>query len=245
MLSLLLTVLLAPKTVQIDVDGVAREMLVYPGKTGKQMPLVLAFHGHGGNMRQAARSFGLHDAWPEATIVYLQGLPTSTNRDPEGARNGWQIEPGGQKDRDVKFVDAALARIEKDYSIDRDRIYAMGHSNGSRFTWVLWATRGDRFAAFGPSAAPAGLWLRGAKPKSVFIIAGEKDPLISFAGMRASINAARRLLGVEGEPKKDGYLTLEKGKGGLELASYVHPGGHEFARAAVPMMVDFFKRNRR
>jgi polyhydroxybutyrate depolymerase len=245
MLSLVLTVLLAPRTIEIDVDGLKRQMIVYPGASGKNMPLVFGFHGHGGNMRQAARSFGIHEVWPEATVAYLQGVPTPGKTDPEGKKNGWQQQPGEHKDRDLAFFDAAFDRLKRDYSIDLDRVYAMGHSNGGRFTWILWAKRGDRFAAFGPSASPAGLWSMNAPPKSAFIIAGEKDALVSIVGMRASIQGARRLLGVEGEAKKDGYLTLEKGKNGLELASYVHPGGHEFARAAVPLMIDFFKRHRR
>lgn len=245
MLSLLLTALLAPRTIEIDVDGLTRQMIVYPGTSGKNMPLVFGFHGHGGNMRQAARSFGVHDAWPEATVAYLQGVPTPGKTDPEGTKNGWQQQPGEQNDRDLKFFDAAFDRLKKDYSIDLERVYAMGHSNGGRFTWILWASRGQHFAAFGPSASPAGLWSRNAVPRSAFIIAGEKDQLVSIVGMRASIQGARRLLQVKGEPKKDGYLTLERGRDGLELASYVHPGGHEFARAAIPMMVEFFKRHRR
>ena len=40
-------------------------------------------------------------------------------------------------------------------TIDPRRVYAMGHSNGGGFTYVLWAARGDRFAAYGPSSSGA------------------------------------------------------------------------------------------
>jgi SAM-dependent methyltransferase len=54
-------------------------------------PLFFAFHGHGGNMRQADRSFSYQAQWPEAVIVYPQGLPTPGQlTDPEGKRNGWR-----------------------------------------------------------------------------------------------------------------------------------------------------------
>ena len=45
-----------------------------------------------------------------------------------------------------------LARLKTDYKVDDKRIYSTGHSNGGGFTYLLWAARGDVFAAFAPSA---------------------------------------------------------------------------------------------
>lgn len=87
-------------------DRVVRQALVYaPGRaTGGASPVVFAFHGHGGTMVQAARSFRLHTLWPEAVVVYPQGLPTvGALTDPEGKRPGWQRSPGDYGDRDLKF----------------------------------------------------------------------------------------------------------------------------------------------
>ena len=50
------------------VDGVKREALVYlPPSAGQAgpLPVVFAFHGHGGSMRQASRSFPIHEVWPD------------------------------------------------------------------------------------------------------------------------------------------------------------------------------------
>ena len=56
-----------------------------------ESPVVFAFHGHGGTMRHAAATFGYHKVWPEAVVVYMQGLPTpGAITDPEGKRPGWQ-----------------------------------------------------------------------------------------------------------------------------------------------------------
>lgn len=246
MLSLLLTLALAPRNVTFTVDGAERSMIIYaPNNFPKAgAPLVFGFHGHGGNARQAARSFDVHGAWPEAIVVYMQGIPTSGKTDPEGKKNGWQQSPGDVGDRDIKVFDAAYDWVVKSYSVDKKRVYSMGHSNGGRFTWLLWGLRGDKFAAFGPSASPAGLFLSKADPKPVFIIAGETDPIVDYRGMQLSINGARRKLGITGKPVKNGNLTTEQGPNGLELVTYIHPGGHQFIHEAVPMMVDFFKRHR-
>ena len=114
-----------------------RQGLLYVPEAAKSMPapLVFCFHGHGGNTRNAARSFRLHEVWPEAIVVYLQGLNTPGQlTDPEGKKPGWQKSAGDQGDRDLKFFDAVLKSIRQDYRVDDRRVYSMGHSNGGGFT---------------------------------------------------------------------------------------------------------------
>ena len=41
----------------------------------------------------------------------------------------------------------------------------------------------------------------------------------------------------------DGYLRLETAPGNLELATYVHPAGHEVPDAVPALIVSFFKRH--
>ena len=90
------------------------------------------------------RDFAYHKHWPEAIAVYMQGLNTpGVLTDPEGKRPGWQKRVGDQNDRDLKFFDAVLATLKKDYRVDEKRVYATGHSNGGAFTYLLWAARGD------------------------------------------------------------------------------------------------------
>ena len=66
-----------PPLAEMDwkVDGVDRQALVYiPAAADKeQAPVVFAFHGHGGTMAHAARTFAYHKHWPEAIVVYMQG----------------------------------------------------------------------------------------------------------------------------------------------------------------------------
>ena len=211
-----------PKVQRWQVGGVEREALVrIPTGGGKGAPVVFAFHGHGGNMNQAARSFGLHALWPEAVVVSMQGLPTPGRiSDPEGKRSGWQHARDDQGGRDLAFFDAVLASLKADHGIDPRRVYATGHSNGGAFTYLLWAERGESLAAVAPSgAAVAASEAKNLKPKPVLHVAGEADPLVKFAWQKATLDRVRKLDGCAdaGTPwAKDGELvaTLYPSEGG-------------------------------
>jgi polyhydroxybutyrate depolymerase len=226
------------------VDGVARTARVYMPSAAKTnpAPLVFVFHGHGGNARNADRSFHLETEWPEAVVVYMQGLPTVGKlTDPEGVRNGWQAAAGDYGDRDLKFFDAVLARLKQDYKIDAKRIYATGHSNGGGFTYLLWLTRGDVFAAVAPCAAVAKYAMR-LKPKPVMHIAGENDPLVKFAWQKRMMAAIRKVNGCDATGQTWGKdCTLYPSPNGAPVVTFIHPGGHIVPPSAPSLIVKFFK----
>ncbi len=255
-----------------QVDGLTREALVYtpPGATTKAAPLVFAFHGHGGTMRNAARMYHIHTLWPEAIVVYMQGLNTpGALTDPEGKKPGWQHTIGAQGDRDLKFFDAVLASLKKDYKVDAKRVFSTGHSNGGGFTYLLWAARPDDFAAFAPSAAIARAVIpsdalpalaelekklkpnsesgfsRNKKfiPKPALHFAGENDPLVKFEWQRLSILALRKLnQSDDGKPwDKDPRCTIYESKTGAPLVTYIHKGTHAYPQEAPEIIVKFFK----
>jgi polyhydroxybutyrate depolymerase len=237
-----------PTTRTFQIDGIERRALIYrnsaaPSSSGA--PLVFVFHGHGGNAQAIARKLRVHELWPEAVVLYMQGIPGIRGiTDAEGVRNGWQKNPGEAGDRDIKFTDAALVQIQKEFKIDSRRVYAMGHSNGARFVNVLWNTRGDKFAAFCSASGQGGVLIQTAIPKPIFVIAGEKDPLVPFEGQKMSVELIRKKLETsQAKASTNGYLRLEPGKNGTELAAYLHPGGHEFPVEAMPLVVEFFKRH--
>jgi polyhydroxybutyrate depolymerase len=229
------------------IAGQPREALVFGKKSANAAPLVLCFHGHGGRAQNAARRWDIHSLWPEAVVVYLQGLPGVTGiTDKEGRLPGWQKNPGELADRDVQFTDAVIAQMRKDFKIDDHHIYAVGHSNGARFVNVLWKMRGEQFAAFCSAAAQGGLMIRNAVPRSLFALAGEKDPLVPYEGQVRSLEIARQILKTdESKAVTKGYLRTVPGVQGTELATYLHPGGHEFSPNAVPLVVEFFKRHKK
>ena len=233
---------------QWTVDGVVREALVYapPQARTNAAPVVFAFHGHGGSMNNAARVFSYHTRWPEAIVVYMQGLNTPGRlTDPEGKKPGWQSASGDQGDRDLKFFDAVLTSLQQDYQVDAKRLYATGHSNGGGFTYLLWAARGEKYAAFAPSAAAATRTVSQLKPKPVLHVAGENDPLVKFAWQQQTMDGLRKLNQCgEGQPwegEKD--CTLYPSKLGAPVVTFIYPGTHQFPTAAPAIIVKFFKQH--
>ena len=66
-----------PQLERLQVKDAKREALVFAStKPAPQSgaPLVFVFHGHGGDMKRAARKFPVHELWPEAVVIYMQGL---------------------------------------------------------------------------------------------------------------------------------------------------------------------------
>jgi polyhydroxybutyrate depolymerase len=232
-----------------QVEGVERKALVYaPTAANKEpTPLVFAFHGHGGTMGHAARSFAYQEIWPEAIVVYMQGLNTPGKlTDPEGKKSGWQPAQGDQQDRDLRFFDAVLASLKTDYKVDEKRIYATGHSNGGSFTYLLWAARGDVFAAVAPSAAVPGKSASELKPKPALHVAGEADPLVKYNWQKFAIERVKKVNGCDAEGKawaKAGELTGTQYASKIESPFVVvtFPGGHQFPAKAPELIVKFFK----
>lgn|GEM_PF-1508425 len=212
-------------------------------------PLVFVFHGHGGSAAQAARSFRIHEVWPEAMVVYMQGLPTPGQlTDPEGKKNGWNSKPDDPENRDLTFFDTVFRSLQAECKIDPNRIYSTGHSNGGGFTYCLWAARGELFAAMAPSGALSKDGVPMMKPKPVLHLAGETDPLVKYEWQDWMIQIDRKLNGCEktGVPwASSGDLTgtLYPSKSGTPVVTLLHPGGHTFPKEAPELIVRFFKEN--
>lgn len=227
------------------VDGVTREALVRaPAKVPPDgAPLVFAFHGHGGSMAQASRSFPIHEKWPEAIVVYPQGLATVGQlTDKAGDQAGWQGSAGTQGDRDLKFFDVMLADLRQRHAVDARRIYATGHSNGGGFTYLLWAERGDVFAALAPSSALLARGFQKFKPKPVLHIGSPQEELVKFSWQQRMIDYVLKLDG--GGPFKPGTMgyTAYPSTTGNDVAVYLHNGGHRYHGDAAPeLIVRFFQ----
>jgi polyhydroxybutyrate depolymerase len=246
----LMTIALAapPAPEKLIVDGVERSVIVVKNSKAAPpagAPLIFVFHGHGGTARHSHNRMGVHEHWPEAVVLYPQGLPgVSGITDPDGKQSGWQKNPGELADRDLKFFDTLLTMAKEKLGIDEKRVYVMGHSNGSRFANVIWASRGDKITAIGSSGGHgSGLYIR-TQPKPVFFIAGERDTIVPFAGQMRSLESLRRFLKTDVEKATvKGKVKVEPGPEGIELATYIHSGGHEWPAAANQLLVEFFQRH--
>lgn len=236
---------LAP--ISLIAGGLEREALIhYPeSASAGPLPVMFAFHGHGGTMESAQRAFQCESLWPEALVVYPQGLPTPGGVvDPQGRRSGWQLNQGDHDDRDLALFDALLSYLRARVLIDASRIYVVGHSNGAVFAYLLWAARGDEIAAICPIAGiiPTGVDRTKLEPMPVFHVAGRNDRVVRFAWQAETMAFVREINGCgDAPPVIDGYVSVYSSRSGAATVAYVDDGGHAIPEGVMPLAVRFFK----
>lgn len=146
-----------PGTHRITVrhDGRLREALVHvpPAITGgRALPMVLAFHGGGGDMDyQAGDAYGLSDKADRAGFIAVFPNGTGALRR-EGGLATWNAGHccGRARDDgvdDVGFVRALVAELQRRLPVDRQRIHATGMSNGGMMAHRLACEAADLFAS--------------------------------------------------------------------------------------------------
>ena len=221
-----------------QVDGVTREAIVYApdaSRGSRRVPLVLSFHGYGDNMQNFQHT-NVHVAWPDAIVVYFQGLET------RGGLAGWQVGRGDGVDRDLKLVDVALASLRQTHNVDDERIYATGFSNGGMFTYLLWTERPDVFAAYAPVAGGLRHSVRPTQPRPLLHVAGERDRVVSFSDQRSVIEIAVEVNGVGGTTTRCGDGCTIYGPGTrAPVMTWIHSGGHVYPRGTAERIVSFFR----
>ena len=228
------------------IDGVERTAIVHlPAKSAVRSPLILAFHGHGGRAARVERSMDFQSHWPEAVVVYPQGLPTRSARDPEGDRAGWQNRVGEEGDRDIAFVDRVVESLRNEGWVDDARVFATGHSNGGGFTYALWNARPGMLAAAAPVAAGSFDALR-LTPLPCMHVAARGDTIVPFANQQRTMTAVRRVNGCVDDGAawaKD--CTRWDSPRKAPFVAMIVDGGHEYPAAAPPLIVRFFREQTR
>jgi len=237
----------APLELTWTIDGVQRQALVFPpaptAAAGAKAPVVFGFHGHGGSM-QTARGMGFQQIWPEAVVVYMQGLPTPSHIDPAGKFPGWQSSPGQVGDRDLKFFDAVLATLHQKFSIDDRRIYATGFSNGAIFSLLLWAERAKELAAIGVCAGVLRPGINLTTPRPAIDIGGSNDHIAPFALQQQTWQKERDVNGCSATPQSCGpECSLYPSAKHAPVETIVHSGGHVYPPWASQRIVEFFKKH--
>jgi len=227
------------------VRGVERRALVFPGRHAfdTPSPVVLAFHGFSGSATSMAAT-KFHDYWPDATVVYPQGLPTMSTRYHREVP-AWQPEPGRDEDRDVAFIDALLADLRATLQVDDRRIYVTGISNGGMFAYILLVERPQIFAAFAPVAAAVSFVTRATVPRPLLIIQGKTDTTVPASAAMATRDILRTLngCGTDEEAWAPGYITYRPCATGHPVIWRLHDGGHTWPRDATKMITRFFQQH--
>jgi polyhydroxybutyrate depolymerase len=155
-------------------------------------PLVVVFHGAGGN----GKDYLIKNGWvalseKEGFVVgapdglpALPRLPASFRMNPRLWNSG-QLNPNmpRAKVNDLSFVKALLDDIVQRTAVDKSRIYATGHSNGAGMTFKVGAELSSLFAGI---ATVMGLnTSEGAQPTKALptlMLIGTHDPLNPIEG---------------------------------------------------------------
>lgn len=220
-------------TRQLPHHGLERSYLLHlpPAASGEApLPLVLAFHGGGGNAAGFQEYAGL-DAIADRE-GFAVAYPNGTGRPAFGDRLltwnsgrccGWALE---QRADDVGFALVVIESAAKLARIDRARVYATGHSNGAMLAYRLAAEAADQIAAIVPVAGAMNLKkpFAPSRPVPVLHIHSTGDPRALYAG------GARKSLGgvmIHHEPVLGALQLWEKGNGCSGAAK-------ELERRAIP-----------
>ncbi len=115
-------------------------------------PLVLLFHGWGGNAKEIARYTGLPAKADRAGFIAVmpQGLATRNIPEPHWYTPWLGLEPGDPDH--VAFIDDLLDALEAELCIDSARVFSTGFSNGGELSVRLACDLSDRIAAIAPVA---------------------------------------------------------------------------------------------
>lgn len=171
-------------------DGRERHYLVYvPAAADQQVPapVVLVFHGGGGNAEQASRgTFSPESADAAGFVaVYPQGVGPKRFGRQFGTWNGDTCCGAAAEEDvdDVVFIDELLGRLSTEYEIDPERVYATGISNGGIMAARLACELSGRIAAISSVSGPG--YTEGCQPERpipVQLIHGTADRCARYEG---------------------------------------------------------------
>jgi len=148
---------------------------------GSPMALVLNLHGLNETAAQQEAISGMSAKADEAGFIVAY---------PEGIDQTWHVGSRAEGAADLQFMRDLIADVQSALSIDPDRIYATGISNGAQMSNRLGCDASDVIAAIGP--------VSGGYPPSQECAPGRPVPVVGFHG------TADQLIPYEGQ----GHLLL-------------------------------------
>ncbi len=167
----------------LDFGGLHRQYFVhvppaYDGKT--PLPLVLVLHGATQTPEGIERMSGMSAAADKE--AFLAVYPRGTGRVltwNSGACCGYAMENHVD---DTGFLGALIDKLERDYVVDRRRVFATGISNGGMMSYRLACELADKVAAIAPVEGAQDLACHPSNGVSVIVFHGTDDHLVPFDG---------------------------------------------------------------
>ncbi|MGC3980888.1 MAG: PHB depolymerase family esterase [Steroidobacteraceae bacterium] len=176
----------------LDYHGTQRSFLAHDFSAGKSTALVIVLHGGGGNAKNAAEQtqFDRVAQREKLIAVYPNGNGRLNNK--LLAWNAGHCCAYAMQSRsdDIGFISALIDHLLNHYSIDPNRVYITGLSNGGMMTHQLGIALSNKLAAiapvigavFGDESAPA-------RALPAVIINGAVDTIVPPTGGTLNMNS--------------------------------------------------------
>ena len=161
--------------------GVKHGVILDLPETADGAPLVLMLHGYGGSAESFRRDVRFEEPANERgyAVAYVTGAPDPN--DPASA-NGWNSGLGIEGNEDTEFLVSLADYLINACSLDENRIYAVGFSNGAFMIHRLAMEAGGTFRACVSVAGfmPESVWnsRNAGNQISFFQVTGEKDDVV-------------------------------------------------------------------
>ena len=168
----------------INYGGLERDYTLYiPASysAGNEAPLLFNFHGYTSNAWQQAFYSNFNTVADDEgfIIVYPEGTLDNTGT------SHWNVGWGGSTVDDIGFTSALIDSISADYSINQDRVYSTGMSNGGFMSYQLACELSDRIAAIASVTGSMNMgWFNSCNPNHpmpIMEIHGTADGSVPYA----------------------------------------------------------------
>ena len=177
----------------ITVDNRERQYLVHlpPSfSTQKNLPVIFAFHGGGGEYKKTIRYYNLNELANDNGYIVV--YPNAVNK-------AWSMRGVSSRVKniddgvdDVHFISTLLDYLIANYKADSNHVFCTGISRGGIFSLFLAWQLSDRITAIAPVCASIPQAIADEytfkHPTPVLLINGTEDPLISYKGGAGKMN---------------------------------------------------------
>jgi len=126
-------------------DGMREFRLSVPSsEAGTKLPLIIAFHGGGGAEEDFQQQDEFDQLGEQEKFIMVYAVAEDGRSSAEGE---WFLNTAATSFEDNDFTEAIVDNLSSQYCLDQDRLYAIGYSLGSMYTYEIACQLNHRFAA--------------------------------------------------------------------------------------------------